>query len=157
MKTEELIKILRKISNDLKDLERISSKSNNNDDVDKQKVLNILLLECGFECIYFELAMASIIKKDYTAATIYIYYAILLYIILIRKNMKKYNIKSLKELNEIEFISKIIGKFNKKEEEIIEPGYTKIQQINNMENAIGFLKSLTEEEKERYLVFKLEE
>lgn len=157
METEELIKSLRKTSNDLKDLERISSKSDDNDDVDKQRILNLLLLECGFECIYFKLAMSNIIKKDYTGAIIDIYYAILLYIILIRKNMKKYNIKSLKEFGEIEFISKIIEKFNKKEEEIIEPGYTKIQQINNIEYAIGFLKSLTEEEKERYLVFKVEE
>lgn len=158
MTKEELIKILRNESNILKDLN--NNKKKNDKEItenNRQRVLKYILVQCLFEMYFIERTIAYIFKKEYGAAFLDFYFALYIYVFIILLKMKEYNIKSLKEILDIDFIQKNLAKYKKSEieEDNNKKGYSTDIQIMNMERAVEFMQSLTKEEQEKYLKLKM--
>lgn len=137
-----MIKCLRNVQNDIKGLNNLE-KFNNND--------KLSLNEVNEEINYLKMKVRMIIPIIVTLLSFIIYEiseentpAILLDIIILGECYRRLDMYIF-ELNSL-----ISDNGN-----IIDKGYTKIQQIDNIERSIEFIQSLTEEEKGKYLNLKL--
>lgn len=142
MTKQEMIKCLRNVQNDIKGLNNLE-KFNNND--------KLSLNEVNEEINYLKMKVRMIIPIIVTLLSFIIYEiseentpAILLDIIILGECYRRLDMYIF-ELNSL-----ISDNGN-----IIDKGYTKIQQIDNIERSIEFIQSLTEEEKGKYLNLKL--
>lgn len=142
MTKQEMIKCLRNVQNDIKGLNNLE-KFNNDD--------KLSLSEIDDEINYLKMKVRMIIPIIATLLSFIIYEiseentpAILLDIIILGECYRRLDMYIF-ELNSL-----ITDDGN-----IIDKGYTKIQQIDNIERSIEFIQSLTEEEKVKYLNFKL--
>lgn len=157
MSQEELIKLLRNESNILKEI-NINKNDNELNEKDRQWALKLILTECLFELYFIEKIIENVFKKEYASALLDFYCALYIYVFIILLKMKEYNIKNIKEILDIDFIQKNLVKYKKneeKEEDDNKKGYSVDTQIMNIEKSIEFLKSLTKEEQEKHLKFRI--